>query len=119
MKRGDTVWVLHGDEWRRGTVYSAGSCMAAVSLGAGVINRVSLTLGALDAMQTLRAASEAVATARDAVVEAARAAAGRWGSTPWVPYDEGDSGDITDAVRHLEDAERAEAEARARLEALR
>lgn len=72
-----------------------------------------------DASEALRAATEAVAKARDAVVEAARAAAGRWGATPWVPYDEGDSGDITDAVRRLEEAERAEAEARARLEALR
>jgi hypothetical protein len=72
-----------------------------------------------DAETALGTAREAVAEAREAVIDAARGAAERWGPTPWVPYDESDSCDITNAVRKLEEAERAEAEALARAEALR
>lgn len=72
-----------------------------------------------EAGAALRAARTAVAEARDAVVDAARGAAERWGPTPWVPFDESDSCDITNAVRRLEEAERAEADALAQVEALR
>ena len=119
MKVGDGVWILRRDgEWRRGVVRAIGSVYVTVDV-TGYVAGDHYPADELDAMQALRAATEAVAKARDAVVDAARAAAGRWGSTPWVPYDEGDSGDITDAVRRLIEADRAEAEARAALEALR
>lgn len=131
MKRGDECWVPWFDAWRpdRGWYSRKWTWLLTSN------DRAELRDGDTDAycepedlcrtreeceaLIVLRAATEAVAKARDAVVEAARAAAGRWGATPWVPYDEGDSGDITDAVRRLEEAERAEAEARAKLEALR
>lgn len=59
---------------------------------------------------TLEHATEAVARARDAVVDAARAA--RLGRMKGVRA-------LREAVDVLEEAERIEAEARARLEALR
>lgn len=67
----------------------------------------------------LAVATEAVAKARDAVVEQARTAAVDAQHTPWVPYTEYESRAITNAVVALLEAERAKAEARARLEALR
>lgn len=69
-----------------------------------------------EAGAALRAASEAVAKARDEVVAAAMA----W--EEYEPRDERDDGHIDalqSAVSSLQCAERVEAEARARLEALR
>lgn len=72
-----------------------------------------------EAGAALRAASEAVAKARDAVVEAAKRQRASWESLPPPAPDYDDRVNETEeAVRLLIAAERAEAEARAKLEAL-
>lgn len=119
MKRGDTVWVpwtrwLDGEwQWypRRWTWMHTSNDRAELSdaAGGGQCDPDDLyaTREACEAAIALRAASEAVAKARDAAVDAARAFVRRG------------HGPLAESVVVLEELERAEADARARLEALR
>lgn len=126
MKIGDTVWVphpglgggpTHAREWR---VEYAGFGMVGLRYGhqhsSCAPENAYATREACEAAIALRAAAEAVAKARDAVVEAAVA----W--EEYEPRDERDDGHIDalqSAVTDLRCAERIEAEAAVRLEALR
>ena len=122
MKRGDECWVpwtrwLDGEwQWypRRWTWMHTSNDRAELSdeAGGGRCDPDDLyaTREACEAAMALRAASEAVAKARAEVVEAARRT--HRGQGRFLPA-------LSGAVLDLAEAERVEAEARARLEALR
>jgi hypothetical protein len=120
VKRGDTVWVLRNGEWHRLAVRYIdrgfdGKSPPLVGLALDSGGTDHWPVPHLEAMQALRAATESVAKARDAVVER---------SVAWYEARPTIAGVTTayaleEAVVALEEAERAEAEARARLEALR
>lgn len=108
MKHGDEVRIVHRDGTvETGHVHMAGTALVHVRHDDGALSYYSPR--ALGAMRSVLDAAEAVARARDAVVEAARR---------YVDM-EPRGLHVTDAVALLERAERAEAEARAKLEALR
>lgn len=131
MKRGDTVWVpwtrwLDGEwQWypRRWTWMHTSNDRAELSdeAGGGQCDPDDLyaTREACEAAIALRAAREAVTKAREAVVETAK----RWDDPlVWampIHADDDPEADLGASVKALLEAERVEAEARARLEALR
>lgn len=117
MRAEDAVWVLRRDgEWRRGVVRAIGSVYVTVDV-TGYVTADLCRADALEAMQALRAAIEAVAKARDRVVESAKAWRARLDAGDrWVG---GGRIGLSGALDALHEAERAEAEVRARLETLR
>lgn len=120
MKAGDTVWVVYRDgSADTGRVDYVGQTLISVRFDDGEIEHYLPQT--LSAMQTLHAASEAVAKARDAVVAAAKRQHMAWRSDLALPnadYDDRVAA-TEEAARLLVEAERVEAEARAKLEALR
>lgn len=119
MKRGDEVRIVHRDGTVEvGHVHMAGTALVHVRHDDGSLSYHSPR--ALGAMRSVLDAAEAVARARDAVVEAAKRQRASWESLPPPAPDYDDRVNATEeAVRLLIAAERAEAEARAQLEALR
>ena len=118
MKPDGSVRILRNDgEWRRGVIRATGPTY--VTIDVYVVDRWVRDLyphDTLEAMQALHDATDAVVKARDAVVIAAKA----W--SKYAPQDARDDAHIDNlqrAVTDLRNAERAESEARARLDALR
>lgn len=128
MKRGDKVRIVHRDGTvEMGHVSMAGTALVHVRHDDGSLSHHSPR--ALEAMRSVLDAAEAVTRARDAVVDAAKRQFEMPPSVASHIDDETLADDawherlarceaVDDAVAALYDAERAEAEARAALEAL-
>lgn len=117
FQEGDAVWLMIDGVWQRGEVRTADEEHVQVRVSFGTEWRGARYLAAESA---LGFAAEAVAKARDAVVDAAKRQRASWESLPPPAPDYDDRVNETEeAVRLLLMAERVEAEARAKLEALR
>lgn len=124
MKTGDTVWVphpglgggpMHAREWRVTYVDGRVGLRYGSRYSSCAPEDAYPSREACEAAIALRAASEAVAKARDEVV----ARAGAWYEAKHTIVASATAGALEDAVAALYEAEDAEAEARAKLEALR
>ena len=114
MKRGDKVRVVHRDGTvETGHVHMAGTALVHVRHDDGALSYYSPR--ALGAMRSVLDAAEAVARERREVVEAAKAWDGVHATTSGFHALE----HLRDRLILLREAERVEAEARAKLEALR
>jgi hypothetical protein len=112
FREGEPVWLMIDGAWQRGEVRTADEQSVQVRVSFGTEWRGAPYLTAESA---LGFAVEAVAKARDEVVARSEA----WYEAKHTIAAGSTAGALEDAVAALRDAERAEAEARARLEALR